>query len=509
MYFQSIILLFFILIILLVFILVDLSINTNIKGGSKKNVNKKKLKFNTVDVNKKKLKFNTVDINKKKLNTTKVNNSRNYNYTHISENISDKIICNWSILKNTPPKDNYNVISVVFFLRKHLTTGKDDKEINRYVNGIKRILFTFNLIDGFILRIYFDISVKSILHNIFDHTSDEIFNNVELYQYDIPILKDGNNHHRGLLGMIIRFFPLFDIPLHKVDRCLILDIDNNIHSFFNDIINICDNRGINFCHKFLYGYVLKEHAYYTYINFNQKTPLEKYLFNYSIICSFIYQNNINFSYVPKLILSNFLNLFITSNAGPSSTNDLFNKLKKINLINFEYGFDEIFMNKIYFEHLYNNPSAHISTIHNTNSNFVHIILIYINFIKYVDKKIENLNILINFIKKLYKIFNINTNLNNINNLEKLYKYLIYYIYNDKNFIYIHKMINNINHANLNIVNNFLDSEIIYYSNNHYFLILLNSIKSLLNFYKNNHIFIIDIKKTNNNFIEDKYIYIHT
>lgn len=495
----SLILLFIILVLILSFIVCEFTVyefTKVIKGGKK---------LNTVNVNKKKL--NTINVNKKRLNTVNVNNSRHYNYTHVLENISDKIICNWSILKNKPPKDNYNVISVVFFLRKHLT-GKGN-EVNKYVDGIKNIIKTFNLIDKFILRIYFDISVKNILHNIFDHTSDEIFNNVELYQYDIPILKDGNNHHRGLLGMIIRFFPLFDIPLHKVDRCLILDIDNDINSYFNDIINTCDNKNINFCHRFLYGYMFTEHAS-IYINFSQKTSLEKYLLKYSIICSFIYQNNINFPYVSKLLLSNFLNLFITSNAEPSSTNDLFNKLKKINLINFEYGFDEIFINKIYFEHIFNEPKIHISATHNINKYLTKIIRKYINFVKYIDKNIKNLKTLILFIKKLAKIYDIHLELNtNNNNLEQLCKYLIYYIYTDKNFIFFTDKIYNIDHVNLNTINNFLDSEIKYYSNSDLFLVLLNSIKSLLNFNKNNHIFIIDIKKTNNNFIEDKYIYIHT
>ena len=418
-----------------------------------------------------------------------------YNYKNIKENITDKIVCNWSILKSEKKYKKYSIISVVFFLRKELHDNKKIEEIDKYINGITNIINTFLLVNGFILRIYFDISVNIILQNILNNIDKKIFNKIELFQYDIPLFKYGINHHRGLIGMIIRFLPLFNIPLHKVDRCLILDIDNDIYSYFTKILNTCDKKNINFCSKFLYGYALKEYSL-LYASIFSKNILEKYLTKYSIVCAFIYQNNINFLYAPYSLLSNFLNLYLKNNLN----DNMYNLLNKNNLINFEYGFDEVFMNKIYFLYIYNTQKIQFAPVKMGNSNhFKVIIKIYINYIRYVNKNVNNLIILVNFLQQLAKIININIifNIKNNNNLEKLGKYLIFIYYTDE----LKSMFNtleNVDNKYLNSINTLLDMEIKKNIQNISFIYFLNSCKSFLNEVKKDKICIIHMLKNNNN-----------
>ena len=145
-----------------------------------------------------------------------------------------------------------------------------------------------------------------------------------------------------------------------------------------------------------------------------------------------------------------------------------------------------------------------------NSNhFKVIIKIYINYIRYVNKNVNNLIILVNFLQQLAKIININIifNIKNNNNLEKLGKYLIFIYYTDE----LKSMFNtleNVDNKYLNSINTLLDMEIKKNIQNISFIYFLNSCKSFLNEVKKDKICIIPMLKNNNNYIEDKYIYIN-
>ena len=140
-----------------------------------------------------------------------------YKYKKIQEKLSDNIICNWSILKKNKIKKN-NIISVCFFFIKGNT--KNDK----YINGIKHIIENFKLFKTFILRIYFDESVKEMLHNILDSIAindPKILNKIELFHYDIPFMREDDNYHKPYIGTLLRFLVLFNNPIHKTNKCLI------------------------------------------------------------------------------------------------------------------------------------------------------------------------------------------------------------------------------------------------------------------------------------------------
>lgn len=134
--------------------------------------------------------------------------------------LSKNIKCLWNIIKEEEPINNYNIISCVFFKTKDFIR----KDNIKYIDGLTNIINNFKKeLPNYRLRIYYDNTVKDIINNITNNKLKDI----ELYEYDINFFRDGI-YHKGLIGTYIRFLPLFDIKYHKVDKCIIFDIDNKI-----------------------------------------------------------------------------------------------------------------------------------------------------------------------------------------------------------------------------------------------------------------------------------------
>lgn len=166
----------------------------------------------------------------------------------IKQNLSNNIICNWNIQKINDSTNNYNIISCCFFKRKNLF-----KDFNIYVNGLKYIIDNYkNIFPTFKLRIYYDNSVNNIINNL------ELSKDIELYNYDIDIFKDDEDklYHKDTIGTIIRFLPLFDLDYHKVDKCIIIDIDTKYNNHFKRIIKyIIFNNTIHIAYRYISCYV--------------------------------------------------------------------------------------------------------------------------------------------------------------------------------------------------------------------------------------------------------------
>jgi hypothetical protein len=303
---------------------------------------------------------------------------------NINQHLSKSIICSWNIKKNKEPNNNYNILSCVFFLKK-----ESYKNINIYKNGIIDIINNFNkILPNFRLRIYYDESVLEILNNILNKKN---LDNIELYKYNIDFFRD-DIYHKGVIGTFIRFLPLFDLEYHKVDKCLVIDIDNKLYNLHRRIINYFDINNIKFAYKSRFCY-----------SFNKRTSKNKY----PIIASLIYQS----IQMPYKILSNFLEkIYIDNNS------KIINYINKCNISNiYEYGIDEFFLNKYYIKHM--NKLNIILIL----MNYVDIVLGFKQFISQSKKQktIKNIwIIMINF----FKIINID--LNNLYNNDELNKELI-------------------------------------------------------------------------------------
>jgi len=355
-----------------------------------------------------------------------------YNYKKFQENLSDNIICNWSILKNNKIKKN-NIISVCFFFIKGNT--KNDK----YINGIKHIIENFILFKTFILRIYFDESVKEILYNILESVNiidTKIFKKIELFQYDIPFMKEDDYYHKPYIGTLLRFLPLFDNLIHKANKCLVLDIDNIIRPVYKKIIDTCDKKKIKVCYRSSYGYSLRDRVL---------CLSDKIIIDYPIIASFIYKYDID---IPYNLLSNFFEkIFFENNM---------NLLDKCGIEKYNYGIDEIFINKIFFNYIYNNNILLSPIIFNhfRIHSFLYGYVFLINTIKELNDYTYFLNI-------FFKLLKLNIKLNKFSHGKiKNLKYIVGNIIRKNEPDVINKLNNLlVNNDELNIVKNFVIEKI--------------------------------------------------
>lgn len=132
------------------------------------------------------------------------------------------------------PTDNYNLISTAIFL-----VEKSYKSTLKYYNGLKLLSENFDKVaKGYYLRIYYDDSVIKLIHS--DEINKEVKEkwiplfkdlerkkNIQLVHYDYPQFKKGN-YHDGLIGTIVRFYPMFDFPVNKnIDMVIVSDVDVN------------------------------------------------------------------------------------------------------------------------------------------------------------------------------------------------------------------------------------------------------------------------------------------
>jgi hypothetical protein len=387
----------------------------------------------------------------------------------ININLSKHLLSYWKIKKYDEPFQNYYIISICFFI-------KYEGYIDKYVVGLTNIINKFILVlPNYRLRIYHDNTTLDIINDILKTISNNnIINNIELYEYDIPILREENNklYHKGTIGTIIRFLPLFDFKYHKVDKCIILDIDSNFSDKVINTIKYLDNNNIIFA----YHSRLCNKLFPRIICINKKNNIYT-----NIMAGFIYQS-IN---LPYKILSKFLEkLYIKNNH--KLVNLIINKCKISNI--YEYGIDEIFLNKYYLKYFYKKKIdiMIILLVSDIIPGFNKILNIYVN-------NDEIYNHIWNFLLTFLKICNLNTNLDNIETIYTNKKNERFILSQFKNKDIRNNLIKLINEE-LNIQN---IKKIKYYD-----ILLnctLNTIKHINPYYK------INMLKIKTNYYKKKYI----
>lgn len=293
----------------------------------------------------------------------------------IKENISDNIICNWEIINKQ--SDNINIISVVYFVYNQ------DK---KYEDGLLKLINKFRkILNNYYLRIYYDDSSKKNIMRLLDKTNHRYDKYIELFKYDIPKLKV-NKLHGKTVGTLIRFMPLFDYKLHKVNKCIIFDIDNNLHYYYKKLDRYFTKNNITIAYR--------SRACY-YIN---KRILCTNTFNYPIIASFIYKSK----NTPKNIYQDFFEeFFIKKNKDYLNKCDLKDE--------YSYGIDEIFMNDYYLNYFYKNQIV-INPILFNHYDIINGINKFIRFSIIED----DLNYFKLFLVDFFNLFNIKLELNNKN-----------------------------------------------------------------------------------------------
>ena len=208
---------------------------------------------------------------------------------------------------------------------------------------------------------------------------------IELYEYDIPFFKEEKDktYHMGTIGSFIRYLPLFNIEHHKVNRCLIHDIDNYFQTVTKDILKFCDDNKITFSYR----------SRFCYNSVRITCTNDDTLSQFPIISSFVYQT----ISTPYNIFSDFIeDLYINNDM------ILMKLMKDCKIINmYEYGIDEIFINSIYVKYFYQNKIK-IATILFNHVSILNGILNYFDYIE-TDKDIVKYW---EFICGFFKIINI-------------------------------------------------------------------------------------------------------
>jgi hypothetical protein len=342
----------------------------------------------------------------------------------IKQKLSDNIICNWEIYKLHNIIEEYYILSCSFFKTNTLY-----KDINIYIDGLIYIINNYKYyFPNYRLRIYYDNSVNDIIQNL------NIDDNIELYKYDIDIFKD-NIYHKGTIGTFMRFLPLFNLEYHKVNVCIVIDIDNKFNSCFTKLIKYFNDNNIKIAYRYRPCYICNKRILYT----KNKFP---------IIASFIYQT----IQLPYHILSNFLEkLYINNNI------KIIKNINKSGIINiYEYGIDEYFLNKVYIKYLYKNNINILLILF----NHIDIVSGFNKFFNYYCNTLDKTTYLWNICVNFFKIIKININkiyeINNENilhffnsNLKMLENKLLLFLKNNNN----HKYLKNFILYELNKTNN--------------------------------------------------------
>jgi hypothetical protein len=297
------------------------------------------------------------NINKVTRPTTSLMSTTSYLQVTPKEYLSESIYCDWKISFHTPkPTQNYRIISVVFFLLKNA------KSINKYTEGLTNIIKSFvRILPGFRLRIYYDNTSENEINKILQSVSDvNIINSIELFEYNIPILKEGD-HHKGFIGTLFRFLPFYNYEIHMVDECIVFDIDNILSEQYYKLVQFYNNNNIDMAYRSRPNYI--------YLRINNLSPNG---IKYPIIASYIYQKNV----IDKSVMSDFLEkMFI---------NDDPDMLKLVNMSGigdrYSYGIDEIYINKF-----------HLMYMHNTHKKLAIVLFNHYNFSRVLRRYFTYLN----------------------------------------------------------------------------------------------------------------------
>jgi len=292
-----------------------------------------------------------------------------------TQNLSKSIKCNWVINKDEPPA-TYKIISVVYF-----SMEKNYKSNDIYYLGLEGLINTIpKVLPDFRLRIYYDDTTEEQVKKLTLNKT-----NIELFKYSIPKLKN-KGYHYGVVGTLIRFLPLYDNNIHKVDCCIILDIDNVLHDWYESLFNYLLNNKTKFAYRSRACYSMEKRIQCTKTN------------SYAIIASFIYQTiNLPFNIFSDFLEDTYIN------------NKLTNYIKKCGLEDkYSYGIDELFMNDYHLNYLYKNNIQIAAILFNHHDILVGLV----DYIYNLTTK-EQLHIYLDFLIKICNILKLSYNLNSI------------------------------------------------------------------------------------------------
>lgn len=254
-------------------------------------------------------------------------------------------ICEFTPLKDINFDEKKKIISGVLF--KMGNSGY--KSFKKYLDGIKIINDNLKK-DGYHdFRLFIDNTI---------YEDKEIYDVIYNYENVIPVLFKCNdfiinNHHIGLIGTLIRFFPLFDFPNNDANIVCTIDTDVGSDRILatqkNIIKDITDN---NLQDKI---YIAWDGNYYHVNNYSiemYEHNNKKYMFPYCIADKII-----GFKHVPPDSLIKYfdkLKLYMNENYPKEILSNYYISQEDYKIRcehNICFGVDEYYLNKILFKYL--------------------------------------------------------------------------------------------------------------------------------------------------------------
>ena len=313
------------------------------------------------------------------------------------------------------------------------------KSFDKYINNLENIYYTINnKYTKYSFRVFIDKS-------IYDDTEimDRLRNlkNIELVLYEF--LLDVN---QGLVGTLIRFFPMFNFKNNDADIVLITDVDEFMLIDMNKYFKILNNNKVNINEIYLIKKGnLSQNIQYNDFNTIYNNNLNIYSYASHIINIKKIDYSIIIDYILEVIKSNKIYSYFTKfKYNDDTTRQKFELTKP-----FVYGVDEYFINYTLNNYLLKNKLPMISIIKfNITETYYYLIKERDYYQSLNEEQINTLKIILKYILKMLEINNKNNNniiklydLLELNNSKKIIFeeicYIIFIFLKDKkyNFIY--------------------------------------------------------------------------
>jgi hypothetical protein len=306
---------------------------------------------------------------------------------------------------------NNNAVSCSLFKMKHSYRdfGFYTKKLNIFIenknNGFMKDWTIYLFIDESVIKDKYFEELKKFANKD---------NNLSIIKYDCTKFKLDNIYHDGTFGSIVRYMPFFKNSFFKDHEYLICtDIDNPNNYFSeNDIIKL---------EKKKYDILFVSYLYY-----NKKWALEKN----PITGNFIFKN---FRLCQELIDNFLINL---SDGKYDKIIKTFKSSKSVDVIKFQYGTDEYFLNYFIYKHIIKNKFNYLIKIPVTlDSMYKSIFYKHSGNIKNIAKQ------LVDYYEKQYNIMFNEKNINTPKNIIDLENKLFDIIKSNKDYEQYMKYIN--------------------------------------------------------------------
>lgn len=265
----------------------------------------------------------------------------------------DNPICNFTPLFKIDYNIRKNLITCCFFKRQ--LNDNYYKDFSRYITGLESMYHNvIKYVRSYSIRLFIDNSIykdKDIMNKL-----DKLYK-LEIVLYDCPKYKIDNDHHQGLFGTIIRFFPMFDFPNNDANKIILSDIDDFAFRKYFDIFKTVDYK-INDLYLLKFsnaGRMFKNKEQFNHV---YQGIILDYIKPQEIICLKQVNQNVIINFLNNLD-SNIKYTYYMQNEQKIDKKYI---SKYINNGHFIYGIDEYFLNNDYIKFIIDNKLSFVDML---------------------------------------------------------------------------------------------------------------------------------------------------